>query len=52
MHLENQRYGRNKQTLVNSTYINNGNYRKKFDRITDNHDVNRMKKKDSPSMLK
>ena len=39
--VEDQRYGRNKDTLVNSTYINSGEYRKKFDTITDNKDVNR-----------
>ena len=39
--LEFQRYGRNKSTLVNSTYISSGEYRNKFDKITDNKDVNR-----------
>lgn len=39
--LENQRYGRNKDTLVNKTYIESGEYRRKFDNITDNADVNR-----------
>ena len=39
--IENQRYGRNKDTLVNSTYINSGEYRRKFDSVTDNNDVNR-----------
>lgn len=39
--LEFQRYGRNKSTLVNSTYISSGEYRNKFDRITDHKDVNR-----------
>lgn len=34
--LEFQRYGRNKSTLVNSTYISSGEYRNKFDKITDN----------------
>ena len=42
MSLEYQRYGRNKNTLVNSTYINSGEYRNKFDKITDNKDVNRV----------
>ena len=41
MLLEYQRYGRNKETLVNSTYIESGEYRKKFDRITDNVEVSR-----------
>lgn len=39
--LENQRYGRNKNTLVNKTYIESGEYRRKFDNATDNADVNR-----------
>lgn len=39
---EYQRYGRNKNTIVNSTYINSGEYRNKFDKITDNKDVNRV----------
>lgn len=40
--LELQRYGRNKSTIVNSTYISSGEYRNKFDKITDNKDVNRI----------
>ena len=39
--IEDQRYGRNKGTLVNSTYINSGEYRRKFDNITNDNDVNR-----------
>jgi proteasome lid subunit RPN8/RPN11 len=39
--LENQRYGRNKSTLVNKTYIESGEYRRKFDSATDNPDVNK-----------
>ena len=41
MALEYQRYGRNKNTLVNKTYISSGEYRKKFDKLTDNPDVNK-----------
>lgn len=41
MALEYQRYGRNKSTLVNKTYIGSGEYRKKFDKLTDNPDVNK-----------
>lgn len=41
MSLEYQRYGRDKSTLVNSTYINSGEYRNKFDKITDNKAVSR-----------
>ncbi len=41
MALEYQRYGRNKNTLVNKTYIDSGEYRRKFDNITDNPNVNK-----------
>ncbi|HBA97890.1 MAG TPA: hypothetical protein DCZ23_07270 [Lachnospiraceae bacterium] len=40
--LEYQRYGRNKATVINSTYINSGEYRRKFDKITHNDDINRI----------
>lgn len=40
--LEYQRYGRNKETVINHTYINRGEYRNKFDSITDNINVNRI----------
>lgn len=39
---EYQRYGRNKGTQINNTYINSGEYRKKFDGITDNSSINRL----------
>ena len=52
MSLEYQRYGRNKQTLVNSTYINSGEYRNKFDNITDNSNVNRIVYAKAKEMLK
>ena len=39
--LEYQRYGRNKTTLVNKAYIDSGEYRKKFDKLTDNTAVNK-----------
>ncbi len=39
--LEYQRYGRNKSTLVNKTYIDSGEYRRKFDKLTDNPEVNK-----------
>ena len=39
--LENQRYGRNKDTVVNKTYIDSGEYKRKFDNATDNPDVNK-----------
>lgn len=37
---EYQRYGRNKDTVINSTYINGGGYRRKFDKITKNDEIN------------
>ncbi len=40
--LEYQRYGRNKDTVINSTYINSGEYRRKFDKITKNDEINRL----------
>lgn len=40
--LEIQRYGRNKETLIDRTYIESGEYRKKFDRVTDNSELNRI----------
>ena len=39
--LENQRYGRNKETLVNKSYIDSGEYKRKFDNATDNPKVNK-----------
>lgn len=50
--LENQRYGRNKSTLVNKTYIDSGEYRRKFDNISDNPDVNRTIYNKAKEMLK
>lgn len=41
MALEYQRYGRNKNTLVNKTYIDSGEYRRKFDNATENASVNK-----------
>lgn len=41
MALEYQRYGRNKSTLINKTYIEGGEYRKKFDNATDHPEVNK-----------
>ena len=39
--LEKQRYGRNKVTLVNKTYIESGEYKRKFDNISENKAVNK-----------
>lgn len=37
-----QRDGRNKETVINRAYIESGEYRKKFDLITDNKELNRL----------
>lgn len=39
--LEYQRYGRNKSTVINNSYIDGGEYRRKFDNATDNPEVNK-----------
>lgn len=52
MSLEYQRYGRNKDTLINNTYINSGEYRRKFDDITDDPKVNRVLYQKAKEMLK
>ena len=52
MSLEYQRYGRNKDTLINNTYINSGEYRRKFDDITDEPKVNRVLYQKAKEMLK
>lgn len=39
---EQQRYGRNKDTIINHTYIESGEYRNKFDRISDDKELNRL----------
>lgn len=49
--LENQRYGRNKETLINNTYINSGEYRNKFDKITENKNVARVLYSTAKDML-
>ena len=49
--LEYQRYGRNKDTIVNSSYINGGEYRRKFDKITQNDDINRILYSKAKEML-
>lgn len=46
-----QRYGRNKSTLVNSTYISSGEYRNKFDKIINNKNVNRILYSKAKEML-
>lgn len=49
--IEDQRYGRNKDTLVSSSYINGGEYRRKFDSVTDNKDVSRILYSKAKEML-
>lgn len=39
---ETQRIGRDKDTLVDSTYISSGEYRRKFDLLTDSPELNRL----------
>lgn len=39
--LEYQRYGRNKETLINKSYIESGEYKRKFDNATDNPELNK-----------
>lgn len=50
--LENQRYGRDKSTLVNKTYIDSGEYRNKFDKIAENKNVSRTLYAKAKEMLK
>lgn len=49
--LEEQRIGRNKETIVNHTYINSGKYRKKYDFISDNMELSRILYKLAKDML-
>ena len=48
---EDERYGRNKSTAINKTYIESGEYRKKFDKMTDNEEVNRVLYQKAKEML-
>ena len=49
--LEYQRLGRNKDTIVNSSYINGGEYRRKFDNITKSDKINRILYSKAKEML-
>jgi hypothetical protein len=49
---EEQRYGRNKLTLVNLTYIESNEYRRKFDKITENSEINRLLYQKAKEILK
>ena len=51
MILEYQRYGRNKDTAIDSTYINGGEYRRKFDKIIDDIAVSRILYSKAKEML-
>ena len=48
---EEQRYGRNKDTVINHAYICSGEYRKKFDQISDNKKLNKLLYQLAKSML-
>ena len=39
---EEQRAGRNKKTTVDKTYISSGEYRNKFDKLTESKELNRL----------
>lgn len=49
--LEYQRYGRNKDTQINKTYIESGEYRRKFDKITDDANLARLLYNKAKEML-
>lgn len=49
--LEKQRYGRNKSTAINHAYINSGEYRNKFNNLSDNEELNRIVYKIAKKML-
>lgn len=46
-----QRYGRNKRTVINHSYINSGSYRKKFDKISNDKKLNRLIYRSAKEML-
>ena len=49
---EGQRYGRNKETQIDNTYIDSGEYRRKFDLISDNDLLNKRLYELAKKMLK
>ena len=51
LEIEEQRQGRDKRSLVNHTYISSGEYKRKFDEITDNKELSRLMYKISKDML-
>ena len=50
--LENQRYGRNKDTIVNKSYIDSGEYKRKFDTLDESECVKKTLYDKSKEMLK
>ena len=48
---EEQRYGRNKSTSISHSYIDSGEYRKKFDSISSDKELNRLLYSISKEML-
>ena len=50
--IEQQRYGRNKDTIINHAYIESGQYRNKFDRISDDKELNRLVYQTAKNVLK
>lgn len=51
MRQENQRYGRNKSTVVDHAYLDSGEYRRKFDNISDSPQLNKLLYRLSKKML-
>ena len=51
MNSENQRYGRNKNTVINHKYIASAEYKRKFDKITDNKELSRILYSTAKEML-
>lgn len=49
--MEYQRTGRNKDTVINQTYISGGEFRNKFDKITDNKNISRILYSKAKEML-
>ena len=49
--LEEQRIGRNKDTLVNRAYLNSGEYKKKFDLVSNNKELSRILYRIAKDML-
>lgn len=50
--IEEQRRGRNKNTIINHAYINSGDYRRKFDNISSDRDLNKIIYQISKKILK